>query len=123
MQEIKKMLSLPKMEYYRTHLSLINCILPVKMTPKEIEVLATFMSLEGDIASYRFGTSGRRIVMNTLGIAHAGLSNYLRSLTDKEFLSTTPEGITKILPILYPETHSQDYRFRLIKKKEEETYA
>lgn len=113
MQEIKKLLRLPKPEYYQTHLSLINPILPVKMTPKEIEVLAAFMGLEGDISQYRFGPSAKKLVMREVGITPAGLSNYLRTLTDKKFLIKTGD-ITTILPILYPEEGEQFYKFKLV---------
>lgn len=119
MQEIKKALSLPRLKYYETHLSLINCILPIKMTPMEIEVLASFMNLEGEVAQYRFGTTARKIVMKNLNLSPGGLSNYITSLTNKNFL-TKVEGIFKIQPILIPEDSEQQYRFRLVNNNETE---
>ena len=112
MKEIKKALSLNKTAYYETHLSLINCILPVKMTPMEIEVIAAFMSLEGDIAQYRFGPSAKKIVMAQKKLSPAGLSNYIGSLTKKGFLIKTGD-VVSILPLLIPENGEQFYLFKL----------
>ena len=114
MIEIKKVLELEDSDYYETHLSLINCIIPKdhRMTPMEIKVLATFMSLQGDIAEIRFGTSGRKIVMNTLNISAQGLSGYIGTLLDKKLIVGRGDKTT-ILPLLIPERSKQDYRFRL----------
>lgn len=113
MQEIIKTLRLSKIDYYHTHLSIVNCLLPRKMTPKEIEVLAAFMSLEGAIALHRFGPTAKKLIMQELKLSPAGLSNYITSLTDKGFLIKTGD-ITNILPLLIPEEDVQYYKFRLI---------
>lgn len=117
MPEIKKLLKLSKLEYYKTHLSIINCLLPVKLTPKEIEVLASFMSLEGDIAVYRFGKTGRKIIMEQLELSTSGLSNYIISLTNKGFLKEVNADNNTILihPILVPENTEQIYSLKLEK--------
>lgn len=112
MKEIKKLLRLPKTDYFITHLSLVNCLLPIKLTPMEIEVIAAFMSLEGDIAQYRFGPSAKKLVMTQCKISPAGLSNYIGSLTIKGFLIKTGD-VTSILPLLIPENNQQLYLFKL----------
>lgn len=115
MQEIKKLLNLPKHEYYETHLSIINCIVPQKLTPMEVKVLAHFMALEGDIAQYRFGPSAKKIIMEELNLKPAGLSNHMSQLFEKGFLKK--DGQTKLIsiqPILLPEKEEQIYRFKLI---------
>jgi hypothetical protein len=114
MQEIKKLLTLTKHEYYETHLSIINCIIPEKLTPTEIKVLAAFMALEGDIAQYRFGPSAKKIIMKELGLKPAGLSNYMTALKNKSFLLESENGVINILPILLPEKEEQFYRFKLV---------
>lgn len=116
MIEIKKVLRVDKLPYYETHLSLINCIIPTKsrMTPMEIKVLATFMSLEGEMANYRFSTIGRKIVMSNLELSAPSLSGYIKTLGDKELIVGERDKIT-IAPLLIPEPVQQDYRFRLIK--------
>jgi hypothetical protein len=112
MKEIKKLLKLNNTEYYETHLSIINCLLPQTMTPMELKVMARFMALEGDIAQYRFGPSAKKIVMTQLNISPAGLSNYLTSLSQKGFLFKQGD-IVQILPILMPEKEEQFYLLKL----------
>ena len=114
MSTIRKQLRLPKIEYYTKHLSIVNIFLPVHLTPNEIKVLATFMSLEGDIAEDRFGPSARKIVMHTLGLKPGGLGNYLKSLKIKNFLKKDEEKKFEILPLLYPDTSTQEYTFQLV---------
>lgn len=113
MKDIKKLVKLDKKNYYETHLNLVNCILPVKMTPREVEILAAFMSLEGNIAQYRFGPSAKKIIMKDLGLSPAGLSNYMGSLFQKGFILKQGD-IVSILPLLFPESTEQVYMFKLI---------
>lgn len=114
MEPIKKKLTLPKKEYYTRHLSIVNVFLPVKMTPKEIEVLAGFMSFEGEIAEQRFGTTARKLVMDSMGIKPGGLGNYLRGLKTKGFLKELGHNDFEILAMLFPNKDYQNYMFQLI---------
>lgn len=113
--EIKKALLLDREEYYETHLSIVNCILPsgVRMTPMEIKILGNFMALEGDAAEYRFSTLGRAEVMTKCRQSPSGLSNHLKSLIKKGLLKDN--GVVTIFPLLFPEENEQYYRFRLVK--------
>lgn len=113
MNPITKLLKLAKYEYYETHLSIINPLLPRTLTAMEIKVLGRFMALEGDIAVYRFGTTARKVVKDSLDLTTAGLSNYLGSLTEKKFLVKNGDLI-EILPILFPEKGEQTYMFKLV---------
>jgi len=112
MEIIRKALKLSREEYYKKHLFLINHILPVQMTPKEVEVLSAFMALEGDIAIDIFGTSGRKIVREKLNISAGGLGNYLEQLKGKGFIIYKNKEL-KIIPILIPERKTQGYQFKL----------
>ena len=114
MPEIIKVLKLDKRDYYETHLAFLNCILPKKLTPMEVKVLAAFMSLEGDIGNVRFGPSAKKIIMSQLDLKPAGLSNYMISLLSKGFLIKKVDNI-EILPILLPQEDEQTYKFKLIK--------
>jgi len=114
---LKKVLRLSSDDYYTTHLNLMNCILPVKMTPREIEVMAAFMSLEGDIALYRFGPSAKKIVMKRLNLSPAGLSNFMGTLLGKGFLIQKGDAIT-IYPMLNLQPNEQIYMFKLINYNE-----
>ena len=112
MKKIIKHLKLNREEYYKKHLFIINHILPVQLTPKEVEVLAIFMSLEGDIAKDLFGTSARKIVKDKLNLSAGGLGNYLEQLRKKGFIIGDSKDL-KILPILIPEKDKQEYHFLL----------
>lgn len=113
MEKIVKVLKLNEVDYYTKHLEIVNPFLPVRLTPKEIEFLANFMSLKGDIAEDRFGTSGRKIVKQRMGLVDGGLGNYIKSLKDKGFI--VGEDRLDILPFLKVEEHSQLYLFKLEK--------
>jgi|FLOH01.1.fsa_nt_gi DNA-binding MarR family transcriptional regulator len=106
---IKKVLKLGTLDYYNTHLQIINPLLPIHMTPKEIEILANFMSLNGTIAEDRFGTTARNMVKSKMNLSNAGISNYMKSLKDKGFIEKNT-----ILPLLFPENGEQLYQFKLI---------
>ena len=112
---ITKTLSLDRIDYFQTHLSIVNCLIPVKLTPKEIEVLACFMSFTGTLAEDRFSTTGKKIVRETLQISHQGLSNYMKYLSDSGFLIET-NGRTEILPLLQPNIDQQVYMIKLARK-------
>ena len=112
MKVISKSISLDSYNYYKKHLYIINPLLPIQLTDKEIEVLASFMSLTGDLSKDPFSTTGRKIVMERLSLSAGGLSNYLRQLKEKGFLVDN-----KIIPILIPENSVQLYSFKLIKNE------
>ncbi len=111
---IRKVLRLPKDQYYRVHLSLVNALLPIQLTPKEIEVLAGFMSLDGDISRDRFGTSAKKIIKEKLNITDGGLGNYMKSLKDKGFLLFDENGKLMVRPFLQNDEKEQIYNFKLI---------
>ena len=112
---IKKQLILTRDAYYNKHLAIINPLLPISLTPKEIEVLAGFMALKGDIANDRFGTTARKLIMDKLSLSLSGLGNYLKSLKDKGFIKQD----NTILPLLFPEEKQQMYEFKLINLTEQ----
>ena len=115
--EVKKVIALDNIEYYHTHLYIVNCILPksATMTPKEIELLGMFMSLKGDVATYRFGPTAKKVVMAELNLSAQGMSNHLKSLKDKGLLYWMGDILT-IRDMLFPETTEQLYRIRLVNK-------
>lgn len=113
MNIIKKSLSLTKEEYFKKHLLIINHLLPVQMTPKEAEVLAAFMSLEGDLARDPFGTTGRKQVREKVKISAGGLGNYLDQLKSKGFIVANDSRGFNILPFLIPAKEVQGYQFKI----------
>ena len=114
---IKRVIKLNKEEYYKRHLLIINNLLPeelklVPLTNKEAEVLAAFMSLEGDISKDPFGTSGRKMVRNKLNLSAGGLGNYLEIFKNKLFLVEDNKEL-KIPPFIIPSHTAQEYQLRL----------
>lgn len=117
MEIIKKALLLEEKDYYTKHLSIINPMLPKSLTPKEVEVLGAFMSLKGEIAQIdRFGTSCRKIVKARLGLSDGGLGNYIKSLKEKGFILLNEENIMYIPKVLFAESNSQGYMFKIVLK-------
>lgn len=113
---IQKLLNLNKSDYYKVHLSLVNAILPdsAKMTPRELEVLATFMSFEGDIVEDdRFGTTARRKVMELLDLSHGGLGNFMKGLITKGFLYKVNDKLV-VREFLNNNRKQQLYNFKLV---------
>lgn len=103
--------------YNQKHLQIINQFLPIQMTEKEVEVLAAFMALDGDIAKKdRFGTTPRKIVMEKLGISPGGLGNYLKSLRDKNYIFKNEYNVLQIRDFLLPEESAQGYQFKIQKQ-------
>lgn len=114
---IRKLLKLDRVKYYEVHLLFINCLLIAEnrpsMTPTELHILARFMSLEGDIAALRFGPSARKLIQTQFELSAGGLSNHMKSLTNKGFLNKKGD-IIEILPILEPQNGIQYYEFKLM---------
>ena len=114
MHIVQKAIKLSKYDYYEKHLLIINNVLPVQMTPKEAKVLAAFISLEGDIATNPFGTTGRKLVRERLGLSSGGLGNFLDQLKKKGFLRESEDKEITILPVLVPSKDGvQGYQFKL----------
>ena len=107
-----KKLRLSAIDYYTIHLSIVNTLFQKKLTHKEIEVLAFFMTLDGDIVTRRFETTSRKIAKQSLGLSDAGLSNYIRTLTEKGFLYKK-DNTLQIVPQLHPKNDYQEYQIKI----------
>lgn len=105
-------------EYYVKHLEILNPILPVKLTIKEIEVLAGFMSLKGDLVeSDRFGTQARKIIRQKLNMSPGGLGNHLKELKRKSAIYEVDSKLV-IRDFLIPNPNVQGYQFKIVREKE-----
>ena len=119
MKIIQRELKVNVETYYKLHLEIINSVIPVKMTDKEIEVLASFMSLDSSITEDdMFNSFARKKVKEKLNnMSAGGLGNHLKSLIDKGFLNK--KEITNRISIkefLIPEENNQGYQFKLVKQ-------
>lgn len=102
-------------EYYVKHLEILNPILPVQLTNKEIEVLAGFMSLKGDLVSTdRFGTQARKTIREKLQMSPGGLGNHLKELKRKSAIYES-DSVLKIRDFLIPNPNVQGYQFKIIR--------
>lgn len=110
--------NLEKDAYYVKHLQIINPFLPKQLTNKKLEVLASFMALEGDIIEDgdRFNTLARKKVKKKHNLSAAGLSNYLDDWREKNLIYDK-DGIIMVQDYLFPEKQKQGYNF-MIKMKE-----
>jgi len=116
---IQKTLQKSGKEYYKTHLNIINEFIPTRLTEKEIDVLACFMSLEPSIIEEdMFNTLARKMVKEQLdNLSAASLSNHLRSLIDKGYLIKNEiTNRLKIIDNLFPHDTMQGYQFKLVRK-------
>lgn len=102
--------------YYSRHIEIINSFFPIKLTPKEIEVLGAFMDIDNPIAKdNKFNTLFRKQVKKDLKLSDGGLSNYIGSLLDKGAIKETEDKVLYINPILFPSEDFQYYQFKLQK--------
>ena len=102
--------------YYYRHLEIINTFFPIKLTPKEMEVLGAFMNIDNPLAEEdRFNTIFRKRVKKELNLTDGGLSNYMRDFRAKKAVKTNKEGKDYINPILFPSKDFQYYQFKLQK--------
>ncbi len=108
-------------DYYNRHIRIINGIFhpACQMTNKEIEILASFMSLHKELTKDSlFNTQARKRVMADLNLIPAGLSHHIRNLRDKGHIFKDERlGVLKISDYLFPEDDVQNYKFQLVRGK------
>lgn len=109
---IYKRLDLSKVDYHTRHLEIINPILKIRLTPKEIEILAEFMSLDGILAELRFGPTAKKVIREKLELSPAALSNHISNLFDKGYLIKNGDVVT-IKKLLIPYSDEQFYHYRI----------
>lgn len=118
---LRKELELSKEDYYKVHLALVNAVLPnaAKLTEKELEVLAYFMSLPDEIPLGRFGTYARKLVKEKMKINDSGLANYLRFLKNKRFILEKDNKLI-FVPLINIPSDEQSYSFTIKNKERNE---
>lgn len=98
-----------KIDYIKAHISLTNELLPVQLTGREVEFLAHFLALEGDLVENdRFCTAARKLVRERMKISNQQMSNLLKQVTDKGFVRER-DGHKYILPLISPDGKVQRY--------------
>lgn len=104
MKKVSKVVNLSGNAYYRVHLQLINPILPVKLSEKELDVLSYFLML-GDLSR-----DSRKLVREKLGMSFGSLTNHIRHLKEKGFILDGDE----LNGVIVPNKDSQEYVFKLV---------
>lgn len=113
MKVIQRVFELSQVEYYQTHLKIINTVLPLNITDKEIEVLSHFMVLPPEILKYdNFNSLARSRVKESLNLSDAGLSNHIKSLRNKKFVRAEGKNLF-IEKALIPDNSKQGYNLIL----------
>ena len=119
----KSIVDLDVIAYHILHLQIINPMLPVKLTGKEAEVLAHFMSLPPQVADMgRFNSITKRMIRDRMSLSIAGMSNYMKALESKKCIIKDQYGNTTIQRHLIPNTGAQGYQFKIVMDKKSPTF-
>ena len=84
MQVLKKTVKVSGLEFYKKHLEILNCVLPIVMTSKEIMVLASIMYVQNTFDSIL--VDWKKEVCKILSIEKNVLNYSIRNLVKKGFL-------------------------------------
>lgn len=112
---IAKTFELDEYNYYKTHLSIINGVLPhkVRLTERETDVMASILkTAEKYGEEICFSTTGRRILKKEQGLGNAGLTNYLKALEEKGFIIKNNDTYL-IAKLVLVNNKQQEYRFKI----------
>lgn len=66
---------------YQKHLEILNGVLPIKLTDKEIDVLATIIKYGS-----RVNQGVKNVIRDDLGMNKSNVNKYIKSLEDKGFI-------------------------------------
>ena len=117
MKILRAQKKLPGIDYYTTHLNILNCFLETKLSDKEVEVLANFMNLDKNITGNdMFNTYARRLAKDSMKeMSAASLSNHIKTLKEKKYIEKDSVGRLKIVNYLFPEETFQGYQLKIQK--------
>jgi hypothetical protein len=119
MRRVKKE-TLRKKDFIPKYLKLINVILPNPLTSKELDILSSFMELEGDLVeSDRFGTQARSYVREKFGFkTYSNLDNYIKFFKNKGVIFSDSEGKLRLNPKISIPKHEKEieltFSFKLL---------
>lgn len=104
MQRRKKSFTfLASSDYTKLYIRIYEAISGQTLTPREIDVLAAFLSFDGYVAKIsRFSRSFRKQVMKDLKMSPAQMSNILTDLQKKEVLLKDEAGELYVDPVYVP---------------------
>jgi len=118
MKVIQSSFELSKIDYYKTHFKILNAVLPIDITDKEIDILSNFLSLPVEMTNENmFNSMTRKKVIEALTLTNGGMSNHLKNMKKKGYLIRNGEYLI-IHPNLLPAHSVQGYNFKLKTKNE-----
>lgn len=94
---------LDRQSYIRLYIRIVEAISPLEvLTSREIDVLSTFLSFQGDVADKsRFSGNFRKEAMEILDMRTAQMTNILKELRGKGII-TKKEGRDSVHPLYVP---------------------
>lgn len=109
MKPLQKTLNVETIQYYRTHVALVNVLSGSNLTDREIDLLAFFVQNGG------INSESRNQAEETLGFSQSNISNYLRTLKEKGVV--IKKGKYMIAASFYPSPDKQHYTIILNENK------
>ncbi len=113
---IKKVIYKAGIDYYKAHLEVINPLLPIGLTNKEIDVLSFLMKFNSELKGKLDGLEEdvyRLYLRKELGMTSAALYNHIDRLVAKGAIEDRDTGA--INSILLPNDNSEEYYIKIIK--------
>lgn len=106
-----------KVEYISRYIHILNSFSKDKLTDPQIDVIANFLALDGDlIRENRLSTDARTHVRRQLGMSHSALTNILKRIKDKGYLMSV-NGKDKFHKLLIPPEDKKLFKIALIHER------
>jgi|31_taG_2_1085359.scaffolds.fasta_scaffold01363_7 hypothetical protein len=101
----KKLVFSDKFEMQRVRVALINAIFEKKLANREIDYLAYYLALSGDIVDLggRFSATATEIVKKQMGVTSQRMTNIKKGLKKKNLI-IEKDGKEEIIPELHPKS-------------------
>ncbi len=112
MKPITKTINVNPEDYLITHLRIVNSVLPIRLSEKQLCVLSAFMEFKGELSDDIFGTTSRKIIKKKLNLSDANLSNYIKSFIESGFVKNTG-GRYEVRDVLKANEDNQVYQFKV----------
>lgn len=101
----KRLVFEDKFQMQRVRVSLINAIFNKDLANREIDYLAYYLALSGDIVDLagRFSATATNIVKNQMGVSAQRMTNIKKALKKKNLIIEV-DGKEEIIPELHPKS-------------------
>jgi hypothetical protein len=101
----KRLVFNDKFEMQRVRVALINAIFDKKLANREIDYLAYYLALSGDIVDLggRFSATATNIVRKQMGVTSQRMTNIKKGLKKKNLIIDI-DGKEEIIPELHPKS-------------------